>query len=86
MSGLIINIIQSLFWAFAGYFFAPAAPVKILKRLAMSINDNYIDRVVASFKIVLSHPKATPDRGQVSDFHDLLPHEESSFSAIRCLI
>jgi hypothetical protein len=45
--------------AFAGYLFAPALPVKMLKTLAMPVNDNYIDRLVASFKIVLSRPEST---------------------------
>jgi hypothetical protein len=63
--------------AFAGYLFAPALPVKMLKMLALPINDNYIDRLVASFKIVLPRPEATPDRGEASDFHDLLPHGKS---------
>jgi hypothetical protein len=66
--------------AFAGYYFAPAVLLKMLKKLAMPINDNYIDRPVASFKIVLSHPEPTFCRHQVSDFYDLLPHGKSHYS------
>jgi hypothetical protein len=61
-------------------------PVKMFKMLAMPIDDNYIDRLVASFKIVLSRPEPTPNRDQVSDFYDLLPHGKSHYWIIRCLI
>jgi hypothetical protein len=60
--------------ALAGYLFAPALPAKMLKMLALPVNDNYIDRIVASFKIVLSRREPSANCDQVSDSHDLLPH------------
>jgi hypothetical protein len=58
----------------AGYLFAPALPVKMLKMLALPVNDNYIDRLVAAFKIVLSRPEPSANCDQVCDPNDLSPH------------
>jgi hypothetical protein len=63
-SGLIINIISSLFLAVCWLLFCVSNnQLTCSKILQYPLNDNYIDRPIASFKILLSHREPIPNRG-----------------------